>query len=169
MVTKFPYGKPVPLLVELQGFPPGMPVVFDIWKEKGSDKTPVGTVNGRIKNGQGVGEWNPEFKQAGWIPLEKTVSKPVQNEKYHFIAKVEDPEAKSGWQEVKSGDFVFTHPILIQLEDENKNPLRGVEYTITFFGDGSKKTGVFEDGHVMFNDAPPGKFKLELKNYKFVF
>jgi hypothetical protein len=159
--TKFPYGKPVKLLIDLQGFPDGRLVVFDIWKEKGSDKTLVKTVNGVIKNGKGVGEWTPGFKKAGWIPLEKTVSKQAQSEKYHFIAKIDD-------QEAKSGDFAFTHPILIHLEDENGNSLSGVEYTITF-ADGTKKQGVFTDGHVNFGDAPPGKFKLELKNYKFVF
>jgi hypothetical protein len=160
-LTKYPYGQPVKLLIDLQGFPDGRLVVFDIFKEKGSDTTKIKTVNGVIRSGKGVGEWNPEFKGKGWIPLEKTITTQTQTEKYHFVAKIDD-------QEAKSGDFAFTHPITISLEDENGNSLKEVEYTITF-ADGSKKQGTVKNGIEMFNDAPPGKFKLELKNHKFVF
>jgi hypothetical protein len=158
-VTKYPYGQSVKLLIDLQGFPDGRLVIFDIFKSSSND--PIKTVNGVIRNGKGIGEWNPEFKGKGWIPLEKTITSQSQPEKYNFIAKIDD-------QQAKSADFEFTHPITIELQDENGNALNEVEYMLTF-GDGSKKQGTLKNGHAMIGDAPQGKFKLELKNYKFVF
>jgi hypothetical protein len=159
-VTKLPYGKPVKLLIKLQGFREGRTVLFEIWKETGGSPVRLTTANGVTKGGEGVGEWPFNFKERT-VALEKTVSRPAQSEKYYYVAKIDD-------QQVKSEDIVFTHPLDIQLEDENRQSLDGAEYTITF-SDGTKKQGVLKGGHVKFEDAPPGKFKLELKNYKFVF
>jgi hypothetical protein len=161
--TKFPYGKPVKLLVDYQGYPDGRLVLFEIWRRKDGKEEKLCEVYGVTKGGKGLGWWNPQLEERKeTMPLEKQMTEIVQEEKYYFVAKIDDKEAKSG-------DIVFTYSLDIYLEDEDGEPLDEIECTITF-SDGTKKKDTFRDGHVKFDDAPRGKFTLELeKDYEFVF
>lgn len=161
--SKRPYGKPVKLLIDFEGYPDGRLVLFEIWKKKGGKEEKITEVYGVIRRGKGIGEWIPQFEERkGMESLKReTLGKVEEEEKYHFIAKVDDKEAKSA-------DLVFAYPLDIYLVDEQGKPLDGVEFTITF-SDGTKKKGVFKKGHAKFDEAPSGKFELELDEYELVF
>ena len=160
--TKVPYGRPVKLLVDYQGFPDGRLVQFEIWRKKGGKEEKVSEVYGVTKGGKGIGWWNPQLEERKEIlPVEESISQQVEEEKYYFIAKIDDHEAKSG-------DLVFTYLLDIYLENKEGKRLDNVRFTITF-SDGSKKKGVFKNGHAKFEEVPPGKFKLELEEYEFIF
>ena len=165
-VTKLPYGRPVKLLVDFQGFHDGRLVQFEIWRRKGEKEEKIAEVYGVTKGGKGVGMWTPPPLQAKErkevLPLEEKMGQQVEEEKYYFIAKINDKEAKSG-------DMVFTYPLDIYLEDEDEKRVNGAKYKITFFSDGSTKEGVFKNGLAEFREALPGKFKLEVEDYEFVF
>lgn len=159
--TKLPYGRPVKLLVDLQGFPDGRLVQFLIWKRTGEKEEKVSEVYGVTKGGKGIGRWTPEPKERKEVmPLEKKIER-AEEETYFFIAKIDEKEAKSG-------DILFTYPLEIYLKDTDGKPLNGAKCTITF-ADGTKKEGEFKNGHVKFEEAPSGKFELELEEYEFVF
>jgi hypothetical protein len=160
-VTKFPYGRPVKLLVDYQGYPDGRVVQFEIWRKKGSEEEKILELHGVTKGGKGIGRWIPRIERKETLPLEKEIEEETEEEKYYFIAKIDD-------QEVKSGEMVLTYQFDIYLKDEAGIPIDGAEYTITF-SDGSKKQGLFENGRAEFMDAPVGRFKLELEEYEFVF
>jgi len=161
-VAKVPYGKPVKLLIEFQGFPDGRLVRFEIWRRKGQNEEKISEVYGVTKRGKGIGWWNPQFVEGKeTLPLEEETSQRVEHEKYFFIAKIDDKEARSV-------DMVFTYPLDIYLEDMEGKPMDGVKCTVTF-SDGSKKDGVFKKGRVRFEDAPAGEFTLELEGEEFVF
>jgi hypothetical protein len=159
--TKIPYGKPVKLLVDFQGFPDGRLVLFEIWRKKGGKEEKVTEVYGVTKGGKGVGRWVPVIKRKEVALLEEKASEQAEEEKYYFIAKIDK-------QESKSRDTVFTFPIAIYLADEAGKPLDGAKCTITF-SDGTEEKGVFKNGQVKFQNAVSGKFKLELEDYDFVF
>lgn len=154
---KIRYGKPVKLLVDYQGFPDGRTVQFEIWRRKGRKEEKVSEVYGVTKGGKAYVMWNPDFEESTVGLKEGWVGEEAEEEKYYFVARIED-------QEVKSADLEFAFPLDIYLVDENKNPLHDVDYTITF-SDGSKRQGKFEHGHAKLEDAPQGKFKLEVEGY----
>jgi hypothetical protein len=159
--TKVLYGKPAKLLVDVQGYPDGRLVIFEIWRKRGSQQEKITEVYGVTKSGKGIGEWNPPFRERKEaLPLVKTVTQQTQQEKYFFIAKIDD-------QEAKSPDMEFIYPLDIYLQDTNGKPLDNVECSITF-SNGSKKKAVFKNGHIKFEDALPGKFKIELEKFEFV-
>ena len=159
--TKLPYGKPVKLLVDYQGFPDGRLMLFEIRRKKGGKEEKVTEVYGVTKGGKGVGRWIPLIERKEILPLEEKVSELVEEEKYYFIAKIDD-------QEAKSGDMVFTYPLDIYLKDTDDKPVHGAKCTITF-ADRTKKEGEIKNGHAKFKDVPAGKFKLDLEVYEFVF
>lgn len=160
--TKVPYGRPVKLLIDFQGFPDGRLVQFEIWRRKDGKEEKFSEVYGVTKRGNGIGWWIPRLEERKVaLPLEEEIKETVGEEKYYFLAKIDD-------KEVKSGDFQFTHILEIYLEDEEGKAIDGVEYTITF-SDGSKKKGVITNGRAKIAEALSGKFKLELKGYEFVF
>lgn len=159
--AKVPYGRRVKLLIDFQGFRDGRLVQFEIWRRKGEKEEKVSEVYGVTRRGKGIGEWIPRVERKEVLPLEEKVSQQVEEEKYYFIAKIDDKEAKSG-------DMVFTFPLDIYLKDTDGKPVDGAKCTITF-ADGSKKEGEFQNGHVEFEEAPSGKFELELEDHEFVF
>jgi hypothetical protein len=159
--TKVPYGKPVKLLVDYQGYPDGRLVQFKIWRKKGGEEKEVSAVYGVTKGGKGIGWWIPPIERKEVLPLEEEISQPLEEEKYYFIGKIDD-------KEVKSGDLIFTYPLEVYLEDTDGVPISDAEYTVTF-SDGRKEKGMLKNGHIRFEDAPPGRFKLELEEYEFVF
>lgn len=160
--ASFPYGKPVRLLVDYQGFPDGRYVLFEVWRRKGGKEEKFCEVNGVTRGGKGIGWWTPRLEERKEVlPLEKQITEVVQDEKYYFIAKIDEKEAKSG-------DLAFTYALEIFLEDVYGKPVDGAKCKITF-ADGSVEEGVLRKGSVGFAKAPAGKFKLELENYDFVF
>jgi hypothetical protein len=160
-VTKVPYGKPVKLLVDYQGYPNGRLVQFEIWQKKGSEEKMISTVYGVTKGGKGLGWWVPLVDRKEVQPLGETLNYQGNVEKFYFIGKIDD-------KAVKSGDFVFVYPLEIYLEDETGLHIDGAECTVTF-SDGSKEKRVLKSGRVKFKEAPLGKFKIEVDEYEFVF
>jgi len=157
--TKMPYGRPVKLLIDFQGFPDGRLVQFEIWKKTGQGEEKVTQMNGVTKGGKAYAVWNPDFGEYD-VELkenESEISVQVEEEKYYFIAKIDDKEAKSG-------DLEFTFPLDVYLEDEDERPLHDVNYTITL-SDGSKRQGKFSGGLAKLKDVPLGKFKIEVDGY----
>jgi hypothetical protein len=160
-VTKVKYGKPVPLLIDAKGFQDGRLVKFEIRKQKSGEEEKICDVNGVTRGEKGVGRWNPDFKVlADTKPLRKTTQVTNMDERFFFVARIDE-------KEVKSGEIVFTYPLRIFVKDTAGNPLDRVEYTIEF-SDGSKKKGIIKKGLIEFEDAPSGKFELELEEeYEF--
>jgi hypothetical protein len=162
VATKVPYGKPAKLLVDVQGYPDGRLVSFEIWRKRGSQQEIITEVYGVTRRGKGIGEWHPDFRELKeTLPLVKMITQQTQQEKYFFIARIDD-------QEAKSTDIEFIYPLDIYLQDTDGNPLDGVECSVTF-SNGSKQKAVFKNGHIKFVDAPSGKFKLDLEKFEFVF
>lgn len=157
-VAKIRYGGPVKLLVEYQGFPDGRLVQFEIWRKRGQREEKVSEVYGVTKGGKAYAMWNPDFGEYT-VELKESGSEigQVEEEKFYFIAKIDD-------QETKSGDLEFTYPLDIYLVDQDENPLDDVEYTITL-SDGSKRQGKFLGGLAELKDVPLGKFKIEVEGY----
>jgi hypothetical protein len=112
MATKYPSGKPVKLLADLQGFPDGRLMLFEIWRRSEGKEEKVGEVYGVTKHGKGVGTWYPAFeKPSGTKHLKKNAQETSEEEKFYFIAKIDD-------QEAKSGDIVFEYPLDSFLVDQ---------------------------------------------------
>jgi len=159
--TQYPYGSPVKLLAELQGFPDGRLVLFEVWKKEGQKEEKIADVNGVTRNGKGIAIWTPSFKnRKETLSLTKTESQQTQQVKYFFKARIDD-------KEVKSSDMEFLYSIAFNLQDARGKPVNGVECTVTF-SDGSKKKAIISNGQVKFGEVPAGKFKIELKGYEFV-
>jgi hypothetical protein len=162
--SKIPYGTPVKLLADYQSYPNGRLVQFEIWRKKEGKEEKIADANGVTRDGQAIGKWTPLNEREEVLPLQERINEPTakEEEKYYFIAKIDK-------QKAKSDDIMFTYPLDIYIEDENRKPLDGTRYTVTFLSDGSKKEGKFKSGHIKFEDAPSGKFKIELEDYEFVF
>ena len=91
----------------------------------------------------------------------ETISYRGEEEKYYFIGKIDK-------NEVNSEDLVFTYPLEVYLEDEERVPIDDAECTVTF-SDGSKEKAVVKSGRAKFKEAPIGIFKIEVESYEFVF
>jgi hypothetical protein len=161
--TKYPSGKPVKLLTDFQGFPDGRLVIFEIWRQrKNHPDEKVTEVNGVTRMGKAIGEWPPQLVECKEpLPLEKQLIGTVAGEEYFFIAKIDD-------QKARSSNWLLTYRLDIYTEFEDGKPVDGVEFTITF-SDGNKRNGIFKNGHAVFDDAPSGKFIIELAGYDFSF
>jgi hypothetical protein len=159
--TKVPYGKPVKLLVDYQGYPDGRLVRFEIWRKKGGDEKEISNVYGVTKNGKGIGWWIPLVDRKGVLSLKETINYQGEEEKFYFIGKIDG-------QEVKSGDLVFVYPLEVYLEDDEELPIESAECTVTF-SDGSSDKKLLKGGRAEFEEAPVGKFEIEVEGYEFVF
>jgi hypothetical protein len=159
MVVKFPYGKPVTLLIDMQGYPDGRLIQFEIWRLRGQSEEKIAEVYGVTRGQKGIGEWNPPFNERKeTLSLEKQISQ-SEEEKYYFVAKIDD-------QEIKSENMIFTYPLTIYLVNDLGQPVDGAKFTVTF-SDGTKTKGVFAKGYAKVEEAPSGKYKLELEEYEF--
>jgi hypothetical protein len=157
-MTKVPYGKPVKLLADYQGYPDGRVVQFEIWRKKTQGEEKVTELNGVTKGGKAYVMWNPDFGEyTVKLKANESEVEQVEDVKYYFVAKIDD-------KEVKSGDIDFTYSLDIYLEDADGKPLDGIEYTITL-SDGSSRKGKFLGGRVALKDVPRGKFKVEIDGY----
>ena len=159
---KQPYGKPVKLLVDLQGFPDGRLMQFEVWRKEGQKEEKIAEVNGVTRGGKGTGEWNPQSKGTTDVqPLVQKVQGNISAETYYFISKLDD-------KEVKSKDFEFIYNVDVHVVDTDDKAIDGVEYTVTL-SDGTKKKGETKNGRIRIDNAPFGKFQIELEGYDFVF
>jgi hypothetical protein len=160
--NKQPYGKPVKLQVDLQGFPDGRVMLFEIWRKEGPKEEKIAEVSGVTRGGKGLGEWAPQSKGGNDIlPLVQKVQRSTSAETYYFIGKIDD-------QQAKSKDFEFTYVLDVYVVDTEEKPIDDVEFTITL-SDGTKKKGTMKNGRAKIEDATFGKFQIELDGYDFVF
>jgi uncharacterized Zn-binding protein involved in type VI secretion len=154
--NKVRIGDEAKLIVKLKDFEDGTPATFLVWERKGSQDTLLAQINGEIQGNKIEVKWKHSLEDS-----EEKLEKEVEEEKppeYYFAVEVEGEEKASGALE-------FTYPIDIYLEDENGNPLDNVKYVVTL-SDGTKKKGKFKGGHAKIEDAPYGKFGLEVEGYE---
>jgi len=157
--TKAKSGDQVKLKVDVKDFEDGTPVQFLVWERKDEQDTIVAQMDAKINQGKAETTWKPEVNEN-----EEELQEHVEDEKepeYLFIADIEG-------EEKKSGPLKFTYPIEIFVTDEDGNPLDGVGYTVTL-SDGTKKKGKFQKGQAKIDDAPYGKFVVEIEGSEFVF
>ncbi|MEM1546347.1 MAG: hypothetical protein QXY40_06435 [Candidatus Methanomethylicia archaeon] len=156
--TKLPYG-PVKLVVDAIGFQDGRLIQFEIWMKKGEEEKLINQVNGVIRGGRGEALWiPPQEEYRVKLSREISTSEDEEIEEYYFKAKIDDLE-------VKSPPLIFTYPLEIYLEDEDGKPIDGAKYTITF-SNGSKKEGVLQKGYAKIENAPKGRFRIEVEGYR---
>jgi uncharacterized Zn-binding protein involved in type VI secretion len=149
-------GDEVKLMVQSKDFEDGTPITFLVWERKGSKETILAQMDGEIQANKAEAKWKRMLEDS-----EEKLEKEVQEEeppKYYFVVDVEGDEKASG-----ALDFIY--PIDIYLEDEDGTPLDEVKYVVTL-SDGTKKKGKFKDGHAKIEDAPYGKFSLEIEGYE---
>jgi uncharacterized Zn-binding protein involved in type VI secretion len=149
----------IKIKINTKDFEEGTPVQFLVWERKNEQDTIVAQIDGSIKQNKAEIIWKPAFQEN-----EEELKAHVEDEKkpeYFFVADVEGDERASG-------ALNFIYPLDIYLKDEDGNPLNGVGYTISL-SDGSKKKGKFQKGHAKIDDAPYGKFIIEIDGYEFLF
>jgi hypothetical protein len=112
-VTKLPYGRPVKVLVDLQGFPDGRLVRFEVWRKKVQGEEKAAELYGSTNAGKAVAFWNPDFGERA-VKLQETPTFEKVDEKYYFVSKVDDKEKKSQ-------DFELTFPLILHFEDEEES------------------------------------------------
>jgi hypothetical protein len=156
MNLKVPYGKPVKLLVDLQGFPDGRLVEYQVWRKNSTGEEKIAELSGVTKGDKAVAVWNPDFLKETTVELDEKPSTERVEESYYFIAKIDD-------KEVKSEDMELTFPITLFLKDVEE-PLDGVHCEISF-SDGTKKEAQFSKGFAKFNNVALGKFTVEIDRY----
>ena len=156
--TKAKSSEQVKLTANLKDFDDGTPAKFLIWEKKGSQDNFIALIDGEIRGKKAEITWKPTFEKR-----EEKLKEEVEEEEepeYYFVVDVEGEEGKS--EALK-----FTYPLDIYLEDERGNPLDDMEYKITL-SDGTKKKGKFQKGHAKIDDAPYGKFIIEVRGCDFI-
>jgi uncharacterized Zn-binding protein involved in type VI secretion len=157
--NKVRIGDEVKLIANVKDFEDGTPVKFFVWERKGLEDTFMAEIDGKIRGNKGEATWKHSVEKRE-TKLKEEVEEPEEEPEYYFVVNVEE-EVK------RSGVLLFTYLLNIYLEDENENPLDDVEYTITF-SDGSKRTGKFKGGRATIEDAPHGRFIVEVEGYNFI-
>jgi hypothetical protein len=109
----------------------------------------------------------PIFKREKWLGLKDKLSPAPQKVQYSFTAIINEAD-KNKKKESKGTSIEFTFPLELYVEDATRHPLNGVKFWVTF-SDGSKKEGVFKQGCGKIDDAPAGKFTVEIEDYEFIF
>jgi hypothetical protein len=164
--TKVKFGQSAPLLVDANGFQDGRLVQFEIWKQTGQSKEKIAELNGVVRSEKGVGRWNPQFKREPKLPLKDKITPLPQKDQYSFNAFVD--KGTTDEKTTQGTPIEFTYPLEIYIEDVTGKPLNEVKATVTL-SDGSKKNCVLKNGLAKIEDAPTGKFTVELEGYEFVF
>jgi len=157
MSAKVPYGKPVKLLVDLQGYPDGRLVQYEIWRKTSKGEEKAAELNGATRGNKAVAIWNPDFLGDTTFELDEKPNTQKVDEKYYFKAKIDD-------KETKSTDMEFTFPLTLFLKDMGE-PLTGIRCKISF-SDGTKSEAEFSKGFATFNNVPLGHFTVEVEGYK---
>jgi len=154
--AKVPYGKPVKLLVDLQGYPDGRLVKYEVFRKTSTGEEKVIELNGVVRANKALAIWVPDFLESTTFELDDKPSTAIINEKYYFVAKIDD-------KEVKSGDMEFTFPLTLFLKEDGE-PLDGVKCNISF-SDGTRNEATFSKGFAKFTGVPLGKFTVEINGY----
>jgi uncharacterized Zn-binding protein involved in type VI secretion len=154
-------GDKVKMIVDVDGFEDGTPAKFVIWEEDVDERNDfINQIDGKVQGKQVEATW--EYSPT---ELEEDLKEEMEEEEgepeYFFAVDIEGEEARSGI-------LTFTYPLEIYLEDENKKPLDGVEYVVTF-SNGTQKKGKFKKGYAKVEDAPYGKCAIEVEDYDFFF
>ncbi|MGD0405309.1 MAG: hypothetical protein ABSB10_01470 [Candidatus Bathyarchaeia archaeon] len=179
VVTQAKFGEPIPLLVDAKGFNDGKAVTFKIWRQVGQNQPEeITKIVTSVKRGQATEKWPAHeakdkktgeliFKREKDRVLKDKISPQPQKEQYSFTAIIdeEDPNKK---KESKGTPIELTFPMEIYVEDTKGRPLNDAKFTVTF-SDKTKKDGVLKNGRAKIDDAPAGKFTIELEDYDFVF
>jgi uncharacterized Zn-binding protein involved in type VI secretion len=153
-------GDEVKMIVDIKDFENGTPAQFIIWEENPDGKNDfIQQIDGKVQGNKVEAVWVYSAKQVK-EDLKRKVEEEEGEPKYFFSVNIEGEEARS---EI----LTYMTNIDIYLEDENGNPLDNVDYTITF-SDGTKKKGTFQNGHAKIDDAPFGKFKMEVEGYDLI-
>lgn len=158
--SKVKIGDEVKMIANVRDFEDGTPAKFLVWERKGSQDTIMKEIEGEVRGNKAEKTWKHEFKD-GEEELREKVEEEEEEPEYYFVVDVEG-------EEERSEALKFTYPLDIYLEDEVGNPLDDVEYKITL-SDGTEKKGKFKDGHAKIEDAPYGRFVVEVEGYEFVF
>jgi uncharacterized Zn-binding protein involved in type VI secretion len=153
-------GEKIKTIVETEDFKDGTPARFIIWEEDVDGKNDfIAQIDGKVQGNRVEADWiySPEQLE---LDLHKEVEEKEGEPEYFFSVDIEGEEARS---EI----LTFTHSLDIYLVDENGNELDGVEYTVILRGD-RKEKGKLKKGSVRIEDAPYGKFTIEVEGYDFI-
>jgi uncharacterized Zn-binding protein involved in type VI secretion len=154
--TNTTIGNQIKLTAEFQGFEDGTPAKFIIWEREGSQDTYITEAGTTIQGNKAEILWKHWFRE-NQVSLKKDTEE-KEDPEYFFVVDVEG-------EEQKPEALKFTYPLDIYLEDENGKPIEDVDYTITL-SDGSQRKGKFKQGHAKVEDAPGGKFEIEIEEYE---
>jgi uncharacterized Zn-binding protein involved in type VI secretion len=154
-------GEEVKMVVDVEDFDDGTPAKFTIWEEDPDGKNDFITeIDGEVQGNKVEAAWTYSPEQ-----LEEDLKEEVEEEEgepeFFFAVDIEGDEARSGI-------LTFTYPLDIYLEDEEGNPLDGVEYTLTL-SDGTQRKGKLQNGRAKIEDAPYGKFIIEVDGRDIIF
>jgi len=152
-------GDKVKMIVDVKDFEDGTPATFTVWEQDVDGENDfMAQIESKVDGNKVEATWvfSPEEMQ---LVLEEK-AKDIQGEpEFFFSVEIEQEEARS---EI----LTFTYPLDIYLEDKKGNPIDDVNYVITL-SDGTQKKGKFSKGHAKIDDAPYGKFTLDVDGYDF--
>jgi hypothetical protein len=153
------FGEEIKMIVDVEGFEEGDSAKFAIWERDIDGKNNcIANINGKVQ-GKKV--------EVFWINSRRGEEENLEEEvddiytEYFFEVDVKGEKANSG-------TLKFSYPLDISLVDENGKKLENVQYTITF-SDGTKRKGRFKEGHAKIEDAPYGKFTLEVEGFDLIY
>jgi uncharacterized Zn-binding protein involved in type VI secretion len=152
-------NKEVKLLVDTKELDDGSAADFMVWQNKGGVDTVVKQLVANVQGNKVEVKWRPD----DLVGEEKLKGKIEGDgaEKYYFVVEAEG-------EEKKSGELKLTYPLDVELTTDKGDNLDGAEFKI-IFSDGSQQTGTVKGGHAKIENAPYGKFTLEVKGYGFKF
>jgi uncharacterized Zn-binding protein involved in type VI secretion len=149
-------GNTIKLNTDVKEFEDGTPVTFLIWKNENGEDKYITEIETTVQGSKAEISWKDCFEKES-IELNKE-NLEGEAPQYFFVLKIEGEERKSQ-------AFNFTYPIDIYLEDDIGNPLDNIDYTIKL-SDGTQKKGKFNKGHAKVDDAPGGKFEIEIDGFE---
>jgi uncharacterized Zn-binding protein involved in type VI secretion len=153
-------GEKIKMTVETKDFEDGTPARFIIWEEDVDGENDfIAQIDGKVQGDKIEADWiySPEQLE---LDLQREIEEEEGEPEYFFSVDIEGEEARS---EI----LTFTHSLDIYLVDENGKALDNVEYTVTL-KDGTKKKGKLKNGSAKIDDAPYGKFTVEVEGYNFI-
>jgi uncharacterized Zn-binding protein involved in type VI secretion len=147
-------GDEANLSAETKGYDDGTPANFYVWKRKDGNDIFVAQIEREIQGNKAETTRKMVF-EAPQAELREVLSDDP-TEDYFFSMEVEGEERSSEALKV-------TYPLEVLIEDEKGNPLDDIECKITL-PDKTVKEGKLKHGRTKVEDAPFGKFSLELKD-----
>lgn len=153
-------GDEVKMIVDVEDFEDGTPAKFTVWEEdENGENDFIAVIDGKVQGNKVESVWVYSAEE-----VEEDLKEDVEEEEGPEFFLAVDIEGS----EERSKPLKFTYPLEISVTDEDGNPLDGVGYTVTL-SDGTKKQGKFQKGKAKIDDAPYGKFTLEIEGSEFIF